>query len=248
MKKVLKWILVSILVLLAVIILYVRFAMHESRPEKSSQGNADELAQKMLSAINIEAWDTIKFIAWTFPGDHNYVWDRIDNHALISWENYEVHIDLDEVNGKAFSEGKELEGKNLDKAIQEAWKMWCNDSFWLGAPFKVFDPGTTRYLAKDKDDKEGLLISYESGGVTPGDEYLWFLDENGLPTGYKMWVKIIPIGGVYASWDKWITLAGGAKISTEHAVSLGDVQFEITNIRSGQNWVDIGLDEDPINL
>jgi hypothetical protein len=49
------------------------------------------------------------------------------------------------------------------------------------------DEGTTRSLVKNEDKTNGLLVSYASGGVTPGDAYLWKLDANGLPQSYKMW-------------------------------------------------------------
>ena len=132
----------------------------------------EQAKQEMLSAVNISAWDTVKYVKWSFRGGHDYVWDRTVNDARISWEDMEVHLDMDQVDGKAFKNGIALEGSEKDKAIQSAWSYWCNDSFWLTAPFKVFDKGTTRKMATDKDGKEGLLVTYESGGVTPGDQYL----------------------------------------------------------------------------
>ena len=91
-------------------------------------------------------------------------------------------------------------------------------------------------------------MRYLDGGVTPGDEYLWFVDKDGLPTGFKMWVKIIPIGGVYASWQNWITLKGGARIATEHHLSIGGLVLKITDIRSGFSWEELGYNENPISL
>jgi len=71
------------------------------------------------------------------------------------------------------------------------------------APYKIFDPGTERRIVNYKN-KEALLITYtRSGGTTPGDSYLWILNEKFLPTSYKMWTRIIPIGGVSATWSDW---------------------------------------------
>lgn len=244
--KILKRILIGIVVLLLVLFLVIRMTMHESRPTVT-QEDGDAMAQKMLSAVNISAWDTVKYVKWSFRGGHDYVWDRTVNDARISWEDMEVHLDMDQVDGKAFKNGIALEGSEKDKAIQSAWSYWCNDSFWLTAPFKVFDKGTTRKMATDKDGKEGLLVTYESGGVTPGDQYLWFMDDNGRPTGYKMWVKIIPIGGVYASWEGWMNI-DGAQLASDHTMSIGGMKVPLTDIAGGQSWSNVGFDASPIKL
>ena len=206
------------------------------------------MAAEMLQAVNKPAWDSLSYLSWTFPGGHHYVWDKIQNHARISWGDFEVHMILDQVDGIAFKAGEELEGSAKSKAIKKAWKFWCNDSYWLLAPTKIFDPGTRRYVATDKEGKTGLLVRYESGGVTPGDEYLWFLDDTGLPTGFKMWVKIIPVGGVQASWEDWKTLPGGAVMAETRNISLGSLSFQLEDVKSGQNWQDLGFERSPITL
>lgn len=244
--KLLKKIALILLVLVLLIFLVVRLTIHESRPDVID-GNAEAMAQKILTAVNKPAWDTLKYIKWTFPGDHHYVWDRTVNDALVSWDDMVVHLDMDQVDGKAYKVGVELKESDRSKAIQKAWSYWCNDSYWLSAPYKLYDKGTTRKVARDEDGKEGLLITYESGGVTPGDQYLWYLDESGLPTGYKMWVKIIPIGGVYASWENYVDIEN-AKISSDHTLSLVNMKLSLTNIAGGQSWQDIGLNESPIKL
>ncbi len=245
--KILKRILIGLVILILALILIVRVVLHEGRPTPV-EGNADEMAHKMLLAVDKDAWDSLKYVQWTFPRGHSYVWDKPNNNARVSWDNMVVHLDMDAVDGKAFQDGKELVDDQKSKAVQEAWSFWCNDSFWFTAPFKVFDKGTKREVATDSDGKKGLLITYESGGVTPGDQYLWFLDNEGLPTGYKMWVKIIPIGGVYASWVNYTTLAEGSKVAQSHTLSLANMQIEMTDIKSGQSWSELGYSSNPIEL
>lgn len=245
--KIIKRILIALVVIVLLVVLFVRITMHEGRPTVVD-GNADAMAQKMLQAVDKPAWDTLKYVKWTFPRGHSYVWDKVNNDALVSWDDFTVHLDMDEIDGKAFQNGTELDGEAKAKAIQNAWSIWCNDSFWFSAPYKVFDPGTTRSIATDKDGKQGLLITYESGGVTPGDQYLWYMDDSGMPTGYKMWVKIIPVGGVYASWDDYTVLDGGAKVSQGHVLSIMDMKIDMTDIASGDEWSDLGYESNPIKL
>jgi hypothetical protein len=32
-----------------------------------------------------------------------------------------------------------------------------------------------------QDNQEALMITYASGGSTPGDSYVWFVDQNYMP-------------------------------------------------------------------
>ena len=245
--KWIKRIFIALVVLLLIGFLLVKFVFSESKP-KIVDGNADAVAQQLLTAVNKPAWDTLNYVQWSFPRGHHFVWDKVNNNSRVSWDDYVVHLNMDEVDGKAYKSDAELSGEEKTKAIQTAWSHWCNDSFWFGEPFKVFDPGTKRDMAVDSDGTEGLLITYESGGVTPGDQYLWFLDDSGLPTGYKMWTKIIPIGGVYASWTDYTTLSGGARVAQAHSLSIMDMNIPMTDIKSGQSWTDLGFSSNPIQL
>lgn len=125
-----------------------------------------------------------------------------------------------------------LSGEAAADAAKDAYKMFCNDSFWLMAPFKLTDPGTKRMLVTLPDGRQGLKISYSSGGVTPGDSYVWFLDGQGVPTAFKMWVGILPIGGIEGTWEKWITLPTGAKLSTFHLIG-GKLDSPIMDVDGG---------------
>ena len=108
------------------------------------------------------------------------------------------------------------------------------------APFKVFDEGVSRQIV-DTPEGQNLLVSYASGGVTPGDSYLWQIGEDGKPVSYKMWVKIIPIGGVKATWENWIETQKGLFLAQNH--KLGSLSLEMENIKTGQSLTAIGESE-----
>jgi hypothetical protein len=111
--------------------------------------------------------------------------------------------------------------------------MFNNDSFWLVAPYKVFDQGTTRQLVALEGGRDALLVTYSSGGTTPGDSYLWILGDDGLPASYKMWVKIIPIGGLEATWANWQRMESGIMLPTSHQV--GPLTLEMGEVRAFNN-------------
>jgi len=242
--KILKWLL-GIIGVLAVIGLIAYLVMNESLPKGEQGPEAEALANKVLTAINKDAWDKTGVIQWSFPGGHDFVWDKNRHLTEVKWANNRALINLKTVKGKAYTDGKEVTGAAGEKLVKEAWEYWCNDSFWLNAPAKVFDGGTERRVVNLKDGSKGLLITYKGGGATPGDSYLWMLDENGLPNSYKMWVSIIPLGGVSATWADWTTLPTGAKIAANHELSIGGMKIPITNIKAAATMAEFGLSDDP---
>ena len=235
----------SILGILLVIGIIGFVMNNESLPKGESGAQADALAQKMLVQLNKNAWDTLNYASWSFMDQHHYIWDKEDNDAVVSWGDNKVVMDLDEVTGDAYVSGTAITDtdKNQD-LVSTAWGYWCNDSFWFSAPYKVFDKDTERSIVKTDDGKEALMVNYNGGGVTPGDSYMWLLDDTGMPYAYKMWTKILPLGGIEAQWSDWQTLPGGAKIAQNHSIG-GLMNVKITDIKAGESIADLGLSADP---
>lgn len=235
MKKV---ILIILALVVSGVIAYLIF--DESLPSGKTGAKAEALTDKMLAAVGKESWDAIPYVTWTFKGSNHYLWDKRNHRAEIKWDDFIVKMNLDNQEGIARRGGQVLEGKEKQDALDQGWAKWANDSFWLNAPAKVRDAGTTRSVVKMSDDTDGLLVKYHSGGVTPGDSYLWALDESGLPLYFKMWVSIIPVGGMEATWSDWQDF-DGAKIATKH--DLGSFTIEITDLKVGNSLPAMGVEE-----
>ena len=241
--RILKWLLGIIAILFLGLFIVFQLSS-ESKPTGTTGAAADALANKVLAAINKPAWDTTGVIQWTFRGAHDFLWDKKRNLVKVNWGENEALVTLDETTGKAWKNGVEVTGDEGDKLVKAAWGHFCNDSFWLNAPAKVFDPGTERSIVDMPDGSKGLMVTYKSGGVTPGDAYLWNLDANGMPTSYKMWVSIPVIpGGLAFTWDDWTTLPTGAKIATNHASKV--LGIDITNLKAATDLTSFGLSTDP---
>jgi len=238
--KVLKWILIAIITLVIIGFIAVK-VISEDRPPAVPNVDSDKVANEMLAALNKPAWDSLQFLQWEFMRGHEFLWDKQKNNALIKWDNNKVILDLDMVSGLAYQDGQEVDGDVKNKLIRKAWAHWCNDSFWMFAPFKIYDPGTSRTVVETDDDHTGLMITYESGGVTPGDSYLWLLDDQMMPTGYNMWT-FIPVKGMYMSWEGWKTLKGGAKVATSHKSST--LSFDMKNVVEGNTPSELGYADD----
>lgn len=221
MKKILKIIGLLITVTILATVLYC-FAKNESLPSGTPGKEADELAKKMMSAINKSAFDSTEILTWSFRDKHHYVWRKQEGLVDVSWNNTSVTLNLNDYS-KSIGESPKL--------IETAINFFNNDSFWLVAPYKVFDDGVERSIVK-VDNKDTLLIKYTSGGTTPGDSYLWILDENYVPVSFKMWTQIIPIGGVSATWNDFITSGSGIKLPTSHTLSLFGIKIDMGEVKA----------------
>jgi len=241
LKSIIKWLLIVTIFIGIVLFAAIKF-MSENRPEAINGEDGDVMANNMLNALNKPAWDTLNYLKWEFMRGHKYLWDKKANTALIEWGDNKVIMNLDQVDGAAFKKGIKLEGAAKTEMIQKAWSFWCNDSFWMFAPFKVYDPGTSRSVVMTGNGEKGLMVTYESGGVTPGDGYLWLLDKDNIPTGFKMWTSIIPIKGIHVSWENWETIEGGSKLAVSHKSPL--LSFDMQGVEGGESLSALGYSND----
>ena len=197
-------------------------------PQGESGKSADELACKMLEAIKHEQFQNAKEIHWTFRGVNRYEWKLQQNKVEVFWEDNRVSLRTNSPNQSVATLNQQvLNGEERKEAISYATKNFNNDSFWLIAPHKVFDKGTKRELVEE-DGQQKLLVTYTSGGSTPGDSYLWELDEDYKPIAMKMWVSIIPLDAVEATWTDWQMTAGGFPLPTKRSVF--GIEIPITDV------------------
>jgi len=102
-------------------------------PEGIQGKEADQLAHKMMKALHKRAFDNTEIIEWTFRGKHQYKWKKKEGIVDVSWGKNKVILNLNDLS-KSIGENS--------KIINRAFNYFNNDSFWLIAPYKVFDEGT----------------------------------------------------------------------------------------------------------
>jgi len=203
---------------------------------------AEELTDKMLASVNLPAWESIRYLSFKFRGNHTYVWDRWYDLVEVCHSDMRILINLKTLEGKAWDGGRRLEGEEKREAIQKGWEKWCNDSFWLNPFVKVRDKGVIRSHVELDSGNDGLLVTFSQGGVTPGDSFMFELDETGLPISWRMWVSVLPIKGLKFDIEKWV-LVDGALIATRHRILSFGVGVE--DVKSGDHHSEIGLEYDP---
>lgn len=237
-----RWlVLVALVVLGAVGALF--FFFDEPLPAGEPGPRADALARRLAAAVNTDAWERTGAVRWTFAGRHQHLWDRQRHLARVRWDNIEVLVDLDSRRGLAYRDGVRLKPGEAVEVVETAWSYWVNDAFWLNPLAKLFDAGTTRQWVPQADGSAALLVTYASGGATPGDSYLWLPDAQGRPRAWQMWVSILPVGGIETSWEGWVRLATGAHISTRHRIAF--FTLEIGDVVGATTLADLALGPDP---
>lgn len=207
-------------------------AFNKKLPVGTPGPEAETMTRKMFEAVNKAAWDSTAWIKFSYAGRHDLVWDKANGRASVVWGGKKVIINTTDQSGTAYQNGVMVEGDAAKTILAEGWKWFYNDTYWVIAPFKAADAGTERSIVVLDSGKKGLKVQYSTGGVTPGDSYVWELDDSGLPTQFHMWVSILPIGGITGTWENWTTLPTGAKIATRHTVG-GRKTLEVTNLSAG---------------
>ncbi len=223
---------VTIVVLLLVVV-GAGVALDEPLPTGASGAEADARARRMMAAVDADAWARTGAVRFVFAGRNHHLWDRTRGFAKVAWGDTEVIFDVSTRRGHAWRDGARL--ADPTDALDHAHAAWVNDTFWLNPLPKAFDAG----VAREAVGEDGLLLRFGAGGRTPGDAYLFTLDANGRPIRWAMWVSILPVGGLKATWAGWVRLPTGAWVSTEHAI--GPLDLRITDLEAAETlgeWVD----------
>ena len=235
---------VGFLLVLGIVAFGILYLLYNEPVPKGKEGSeAQALLQKIHQAVNKGAWEKTRYIQWTFGGlgNHDFFWDRERHLVEVKYGETRVLLNPTNKTGKVYENGVE-QTENTQEVIDKAYSYFINDAFWLNAFVQIEQPDVKLEAVDLEEGGKGLLVTYRSGGVTPGDAYLWILDENGLPKAWKMWVKIIPIGGIKTTWESWETLGTGAKVARNH--NMGFLDVKINNLRSFQTLEEGGLTED----
>ncbi len=227
-KRILIFILLLILTGLGLKYIY----FNDPVPTGENPAQADFLAQKMLTALNHDAYKNTRYLSWSYQGGkHHYRWDKTMGKVQVKWDDYTAYINLNDPGKSTIkAEGLDISEEKEQELVKKSIAYFNNDSFWLVAPYKIFDKGTQRSLVTQEDGKAALLVTYTKGGDTPGDSYLWKLNEQGLPVSFKMWVQILPLNGLEASWDGWHTAESGALLPQTHKV--GPFTLDLGTVRA----------------
>ena len=230
------------ILLLVWLLLFFRY--HEPVPEGHQGDVCRSVVDRMFKAVNQPAWVETKYVTWTINEGNRYLWDKKENHVRVSWDNYVVFLKPDEKDGIVMKDG--IVVGDDGQVISTAYSKFINDAFWLCAPMDVKSKNIDLSFVDLNIDQDGLMAHYINGGDTPGDTYVWYINQEGFPTRWKMWVSLFPVGGVDFHISDWVQLSSGAWLPTKHRSLIFDVV--ISDLSSYGSFEEMGLEEDPFNI
>jgi hypothetical protein len=188
---------------------------------------ADAIGKEMIASLGgVQGWDKARQIQFDFVvvregkevGRISHAWDRYTGDERVSGTDkpgapYLVIFNVNTKKGSAWVNGKPAEGEEQEKLLKMAYGRFINDTYWLLAPWKIFDPGVNLSYDGEKPCPDGgtcdvLKLSFDNVGLTPRDVY---------------WV--------------WVTRDGRRMVQWQYV--LNGAQEEPTTVR-WQNWEKFG--------
>lgn len=199
---------------------------------------ADAVAKELVASLGgPAAWEKARQLRFDFVvesdgkrvAEFHHVWDRYTgDYRLLGTDKsgapYAVYFNVNTHQGTAFVNGRPVDGDEKAKLLENAYGRFINDSYWLLAPWKVFDPGVHRNYDGEKPGPDGapcdvLKLSFEGVGMTPKDLYwLWITRD-----GHRMVQWQYVLGGAAEEpttvlWKDWRTF-GGIALSVEKDIA-----------------------------
>jgi hypothetical protein len=154
---------------------------------------ADSTAYRVYEALGgPEAWNALNYLRFTFAIESNgnrrpiahHLWDRQKGDYRVEWSSdsgdttFVVLFNIDTQEGSAYANGEQLSPNRTDEMLEQAYRRYINDTYWMLAPVKLLDDGVHRRYLPDSSTAESavLHITFGEVGLTPGDQYWHYID------------------------------------------------------------------------
>ncbi|MFY9550601.1 MAG: hypothetical protein WAU32_05570 [Thermoanaerobaculia bacterium] len=202
--------------------------MSVSAPAQARDAKADAVGKELIAAMGgMPAWEKAREFQFDFVvskegkpvARFSHVWDRYTGDYRLKGVDkagapYAVYFNVNTKEGKAFVNGVAVPPEESAKRVESAYGRFINDTYWLLAPWKIFDPGVTLTYDGEKPCPGGgtcdvLKLSFDNVGMTPKDLYwLWITRD-----GRRMLQWQYVLGGAAeppttVAWKDWKSMNG----------------------------------------
>ena len=200
-------------------------------PAVDRDQRADAIGRELIEALGgTPAWEKARELRFDFVVERDgkalarfsHAWDRYTGDYRLRGSDkagapFEVYFNVNTRDGKAYVNGRAAEPAAAKDLLETAYGRFINDSYWLLAPWKIFDPGVRLAYDGEKPCPDGgscdvLKLSFDEGvGLTPRDLYWLWVKKDGRQMVQWQYV----LGGAKeepttALWKDWQKFAGVA--------------------------------------
>ena len=208
---------------------------------------AAQVGHAMIDAMGgAAAWEHARYFRFDFTvvrsgktvASFSHYWDRWDGRYRVEGEDahgvpWKAYFNVNTRQGDYFVNGVRTEGETRAKGLENAYGRFINDTYWLLAPWKIFDPGVRlEYVGETKDAAgnacDEIKLSFGDVGLTPKD--LYWMDVDRSTHLMDQW-KFVLNGGndppTVVAWKDWRRFAGiSLSVSKPFAEKPAEIRFE----------------------
>ena len=210
---------------------------------------ADAIGKELIAALGgQDAWDKAREFRFDFvvendgkvAGRRSHAWDRYTGDYKLTGVDkngapYAVYFNVNTKKGSAFVNGKPLEGEAGETLVKSSYARFINDSYWLLAPWKIFDPGVHLAYEGEKPCPAGgtcdiLKLSFDEVGLTPKDVYWLWVTRDGRQM--VQWQYLL--GGAEGepttvAWKDWKKM-NGMSLAMDHPIAGKPTSIRFENV------------------
>jgi hypothetical protein len=197
-------------------------------PEESD-AEAVAVGKQMWNALGgDQGWNGARYLRFDFVVTRDggavtsraHYWDRFTGRYRVDGVDkagapYSVYFNVHTREGEAFVNGKRVEdAAEQTKWLDLAYKAFINDTYWLLAPYKLFDPGVhLAYIGQDRGPNnepcDVVKLSFDNVGLTPKDLYWMYVDRTShLLAEWKYVLNGASEAPTAVVWSGWKNIGG----------------------------------------
>lgn len=156
-----------------------------------ARGQSDPQAVAVAQAVmqaqgGQKAWEQTRYLQWNFFGNRRLTWDRYTGDVRIEYLKKPLLtlVNVNSRQGRVFwQQREETQTDSVQKYLEEGYRAWVNDSYWLLMPYKLLDAGVTlRYMGTENTETgrpaDKLQLTFANVGVTPQNKYYVWVDKS----------------------------------------------------------------------
>ena len=221
---------------------------------------AVSVAESMMSAMGGQGgWEKARFLRFDFTvvregkkiASYSHWWDRFDGRYRVQGDDpkngpWKAYFNVGTRQGDFFVNGGRAEGEAKSKGLENAYGRFINDTYWLLAPWKVFDPGVNLEYVGEMKTAAGqvcdeIKLSFENVGLTPRDVYWMDIDRS--THLLDQWKYVLNGGNdapTVVAWKEWRRF-GPIELSISKPMSAKPVEIRFENVSVSETPDDAAL-------